>query len=103
MAGRTPSALARILPGLIVLAGTGILVIAHGFDGLYGQDAFGYVNFALGPLREALAHGDGIPDFGQPPGFPVVVAVTSFLVGPDGRIGLGVSLVAGPSACSGAM
>ena len=71
------------------------LVVAHGFDGLYGQDAFGYVNFALGPLREALAHGAGVPAFEQPPGFPIVVAVISLVAGPDARIGLGVSLVAG--------
>ncbi len=93
--GRTPVALAWILPGLLVLVATLTLVTVHGFDGLYGQDAFGYVNYALGPLREALLHGEGIPFFQQPPGFPIVIAAISLVVGPDGRIGLGVSLVAG--------
>ncbi len=95
VSNRTPLALARILPGLLVLGAATALVFAHGFDGLYGQDAFGYVNYALGPLRAALAGGDGVPAFGQPPGFPLVIAALSFLVGPDGRIGLGVSVVAG--------
>jgi len=80
--------------GLVLIAATS-LVVAHGFDGLYGQDAFGYVNYALGPLREALAHGAGVPAFEQPPGFPIVVAAISLVPGPDARIGLGVSLVAG--------
>ena len=60
-----------------------------GFDGLYGQDAFGYVNYALGPLRDAFLHGDGVPSFQQPPGFPIVIAAISLVAGPDGRIGLG--------------
>ena len=93
--GRTPVALGWILPGVLVLVATVILVSAHGFDGLYGQDAFGYVNYALGPLREALLRGQGVPYFQQPPGFPIVIAAVSLVVGPDGRIGLGISVVAG--------
>jgi hypothetical protein len=92
---RTSLALAWILPGVLVLVAVTGMVATHGFDGLYGQDAFGYVNYALGPLREALARGAGLPAFGQPPGFPTVIAAISFVVGPDARIGLGVSIVAG--------
>ena len=83
------------MPGVLVLLATLALVSAHGFDGLYGQDAFGYVDYALGPLREAFLRGEGIPFFQQPPGFPMAVTAISLVVGPDARIGLGVSLVAG--------
>lgn len=93
--GRTSVALGWFLPAALVLAAAAGLAWAHGFDGLYGQDAFGYVNYALGPLREALSHGQGPLAFGEPPGFPAVISAVSLVIGPDGRIGLGVSLVAG--------
>lgn len=87
----------RFLPGLVVLVATSALAIRHGFAGLYGQDAFGYVNYALGPVREALLHLEGPPAWPQPPGYPIVLAVVSLIVGPDGRIGQVVSLLAGAS------
>ena len=92
---RTSVGLARIAPGLLVFVAATVLVTTHRFDGLYGQDAFGYVNYALGPLRDAFLHGEAIPSFQQPPGFPVVIAAISLVAGPDGRIGLVVSLLAG--------
>jgi len=93
--GRTSVALGWILAAALVFVAAAGLALVRGFDGLYGQDAFGYVNYALGPLREAMLHGEALPAFEQPPGFPMVVAAASLVVGPDGRIGLGVSLVAG--------
>ena len=54
---RTSVGLARIAPGLLVFVAATVLVTTHRFDGLYGQDAFGYVNYALGPLRDAFLHG----------------------------------------------
>ena len=45
--------------------------------------------------RRIPGRGDGVPSFRQPPGFPLVIAAISLVAGPDGRIGLGVSLVAG--------
>ena len=92
---RTSVRLARIAPGLLVFVAATVLVTTHRFDGLYGQDAFGYVNYALGPLRDAFLHGEAIPSFQQPPGFPVAIAAISLVAGPDGRIGLVVSLLAG--------
>ena len=92
---RTSVGLARIAPGLLVFVGALVLVTTHGFDGLYGQDAFGYANYALGPLRDAFLHGEAIPSFQQPPGFPAVIAAISLVAGPEGRIGLVVSLLAG--------
>ena len=67
----TSGAVLRFLPGVLVLVVTSALVIRHGFDGLYGQDAFGYVNYALGPVREALLHLEGPPAWPQPPGYPM--------------------------------
>jgi len=91
----TTASLAWILPGLLVFTATTALVVSHGFAGMYGQDSFGYVNYALGPLRDALARGEGPPPWPQPPGYPMAVAGISLLAGADGRIGLGISLVAG--------
>ena len=93
----TSGAILRFLPGALVLIVTSALVIRHGFDGMYGQDAFGYVNYALGPMRDALLHLEGPPAWPQPPGYPMVVATASLIVGPDGRIGQVVSLLAGAS------
>src|SRR4029077_7669554 len=93
--GRTSVVLGWILPAALVFVAAAGLAWVRGFDGLYGQDAFGYVNYALGPLREAMLHGDALPGFEQPPGFPIAIAAASLVVGPDGRSGLGISLVAG--------
>ena len=94
--GRTSVGLGvDLAPGLLVFVAATVLVTTRRFDGLYGQDAFGYVNYALGPLRDAFLHGGAIPSFQQPPGFPVVIAAISLVAGPDGRIGLVVSLLAG--------
>jgi len=87
----------RLVLGLLVLVPVTILVVRAGFDGLYGQDAFGYLNYALGPLREAIARLDLPPAWPQPPGFPLVIAVISLVTGPDGRIALVVSAIAGAS------
>jgi len=65
------------------------------FDGLYGQDAFAYYDYALGPLREALMRGEGPPPFFWPPGYPLLVALSSFLVGARPLAGQVVSLLAG--------
>ena len=42
------------LPAVIVLA-------IHHFDGLYGQDSFAYVDYALGPLATALGRELNVP------------------------------------------
>jgi 4-amino-4-deoxy-L-arabinose transferase-like glycosyltransferase len=87
--------LARGLLVLVVLVPTAALVASRGFAGMYGQDSFGYVNYALGPLREALLRPDVPPAWPQPPGFPLAIATASLVFGPDGRIGQLISLLAG--------
>ncbi len=69
----------------------------HGFDGLYGQDAFAYVDYALGPLRAALLAGQAPPDFPLPPGYPLLVSLASVVAGPSDAVATTVSLVAGAS------
>ena len=88
-----PLAAARLALGLLVLVPVVAIVWWHGFAGLYGQDAFGYANYALGPLRDALVHLDLPPAWPQPPGYPIVVSAVSLPAGPDGRIGLVVSIM----------
>ena len=81
-------ALAVAVPALLVAR-------AHGFDGLYGQDAFAYVDYGLGPLRAALLAGRLPPGFALPPGYPLVVALVSLAFGPDVGVAQGISLLAG--------
>jgi hypothetical protein len=89
-----PLGLAALALPLLVLVPGVALIAWHGFAGLYGQDSFGYVGYALGPLREALGNVQLPPDFAWPPGYPLVVAVVAaFGLGP--AAGQLVSLVAG--------
>ncbi len=64
------------------------------FDGLYGQDAYAYYNYAIGDLRDFLITGESFPVFFWPPGYPLLVTLTSFLVGPTPLAGQIVSLAA---------
>jgi len=90
--------MARWLPfgPVILLAGTALAVLAlTRFDGLYGQDSFAYFHYATGPLRQALAHGQLPPPFFWPPGYPVLVAAISGIVGVAPIAGQIVSVTAG--------
>jgi 4-amino-4-deoxy-L-arabinose transferase-like glycosyltransferase len=83
--------------GLLVLAPVAALLAWHHFDGLYGQDAFAYEAYAVGPAREALLRFDllGLPAMAFPPGFPILAAVVSLVVGPTALAGALVALGAG--------
>jgi len=87
---------ADVLLGLLVVLPGGVLAAVRGFDGLYGQDAFAYFDYAIGPLREAILQLQR-PDsaFFWPPGYPLLVALTSLAVGPTPLAGQLVSLVMG--------
>lgn len=56
------------------------LALASGFDGLYGQDAYAYYNFA-GELRNAAADGRALEPFFWPLGYPVLLLISFSLFG----------------------
>lgn len=64
------------------------------FDGLYGQDAYAYLNYARGPLTDRLFDPGRLPPFFWPPGYPLLVALLALWLGPIRAAPL-VSLVAG--------
>ncbi|MBV9354105.1 MAG: hypothetical protein JO023_01130 [Chloroflexi bacterium] len=72
-----------------------LLALRAGFDGLYGQDAFAYADYALGPVRDWLRAGElsAPPAFYWPPGYPILVAAASFTVGARPLAGQLVSLL----------
>jgi 4-amino-4-deoxy-L-arabinose transferase-like glycosyltransferase len=86
---------AMILLGLPVWLPVGGLVAFGRFDGLYGQDAFAYYDYAIGPLRDSLLAGRPLPPFFWPPGYPLLVALATFGVGLMPLAGQVVSLIAG--------
>lgn len=81
--------------GLIIPVAAGGLALVEGFDGLYGQDPFAYFEYATGPLRRSLLDLQAPPPFFWPPGYPLLVALTSLVLGPTPLAGQLVSLVAG--------
>ncbi|MFW6097531.1 MAG: ArnT family glycosyltransferase [Chloroflexota bacterium] len=72
-----------------------VLIWRYQFDGLYGQDAYAYYGYASGPLRHSLLAFDALPPFYWPPGFPLLVALTSLVTGITPLAGQIVSLVSG--------
>lgn len=83
------AAAASALPVLL----HGLLVMPR-FDGLYGQDPYAYLAYGTGPLRDWLGSGGPLPPFHWPPGFPLLVALVSLVVGPTARAGQLVALLA---------
>ncbi|MGH2524863.1 MAG: ArnT family glycosyltransferase, partial [Anaerolineales bacterium] len=73
----------------------GALALWWRFDGLYGQDPFAYFDYATGPARASLIRLGFLPSFYWPPGYPVLVAFASFVLGPIPLAGQLVSLLAG--------
>ena len=85
------------LLGLAVLLATpaaGIAVL-RGFDGLYGQDAYAYFDYATTSVRDSILHGRPLEAFFWPPGYPVLVALISLATGPLPMAGQIVSLAMG--------
>lgn len=80
---------------LLLLLPTGWLVLTSGFSGLYGQDAYAYFDYATGPLRESLRAGRPYPPFQWTPGYPLLVALLSFVLGVVPAAGQLVSLISG--------
>lgn len=86
-----------LLPGLalLLLLPTGWLILSSGFSGLYGQDAYAYYDYATGPLRQSVRALTPFPPFQWPPGYPLLVTLLTFVIGPSPLAGQLVSLMAG--------
>ena len=93
--GRGGEALVLLGLGALVVVPAGGLAALRRFDGLYGQDAYAYFDYATGPLRQALASRQPWPPFFWPPGYPVLVSLVSFGLGPLPLAGQLVSLLMG--------
>lgn len=79
----------------VVLIVPALIALSRRFDGLYGQDPFAYYDYAVGPLRASLSDFAAPPPFHWPPGYPLLVALASFITGPQPLAGQAVSLLAG--------
>jgi 4-amino-4-deoxy-L-arabinose transferase-like glycosyltransferase len=79
--------------GLIVALPAIGFILTRDFDGLYGQDPYAYYGYATGALREALLGLQLPPPFAWPPGYPLLVAFASLLVGTAPAAGQTISLL----------
>jgi 4-amino-4-deoxy-L-arabinose transferase-like glycosyltransferase len=84
-----------VAPGLVLAIAAGAISLSRGFDGLYGQDAYAYFDYSIGSVRQSILQLQPLDAFFWPPGYPVLVALTSMVVGPTALAGQLVSLLAG--------
>ncbi|GBC85559.1 hypothetical protein HRbin11_02009 [bacterium HR11] len=80
--------------GVLALGLHWAVIVFRAFDGLYGQDAFAYYDYAV-QLRASLRQGRWPPPFFWPVGYPALVAALFPLVGVTPRAGQVVSSLAG--------
>jgi hypothetical protein len=73
----------------------GAIARSRGFDGLYGQDAYAYFDYGTASVRESLLHLTPLEPFFWPPGYPLLVALASLVLGPTALAGQLVSLLMG--------
>ncbi len=71
-----------------------IYLIPSGFDGLYGQDAYAYYNFA-GNLQTFIQTGQPLPPFFWPLGYPALLAAGFTLFGASAAVGQTINLLMG--------
>jgi hypothetical protein len=81
--------------GLLLAVGAGAVAASRGFDGLYGQDAYAYFDYGAGSVRQSILHLTPLEAFFWPPGYPLLVAMASFVLGPVPIAGQLVSLLMG--------
>src|SRR2546428_5221843 len=84
-----------LLPTVLLAVAALVVLALTSFDGLYRQDSFAYFHYATGPLRQGLLHLQPPPPFFWPPGYPLLVAAMSVLVGIMPLAGQIVSVSAG--------
>src|ERR671939_418721 len=84
--------LSLALAALVAAPAAGIAAL-RGFDGLYGQDAYAYFDYATASVRDSILHLKPLEAFFWPPGYPLLVALVSLAVGPLPLAGQMVSVV----------
>src|SRR5262245_52261785 len=82
-----------LLPFLTAILPAVALAARGRFDGLYGQDPFAYYDYAVGPLRQSLGQLRPPPPFYWPPGYPLLVTLSSLSIGARPLAGQLVSLI----------
>ncbi|MCA1646527.1 MAG: glycosyltransferase family 39 protein [Chloroflexi bacterium] len=80
---------------LVLALPAGGLAALRSFDGLYGQDAYAYFDYGTVSVRQSILHLAPLEAFFWPPGYPVLVALASFVTGPAALAGQLVSIVLG--------
>src|SRR5947209_1868155 len=84
-----------LLASLLAVPAAG-LSLSRGFDGLYGQDAYAYFDYATTSVRRSIEHlAPALETFFWPPGYPILVALASLTIGPSPLAGQVVSLAMG--------
>src|SRR5215213_10787941 len=91
---------AALLIAGVALAAALLARLAWPFDGLYGQDAFAYFRFARA-LWPWLLHGERLPIYYWPAGYPLLVALALPLFGGSSTAGQAVSLASVAVAAGG--
>src|SRR5216684_5125735 len=84
-----------LLLALLLAVPAAGLTVSRGFDGLYGQDAYAYFDSATESVRRSILHVAPLDAFFWPPGYPLLVALASLVVGPSALAGQLVSLLMG--------
>lgn len=90
-----PSQLRWLAPGLVLACASAAIALSRGFDGLYGQDAYAYFDYSVTSVRQSILHFQPLEAFFWPPGYPILVALTSLVLGPQPLAGQLVSLLMG--------
>jgi len=78
----------------LALAVRAAVRLVSGFDGLYGQDPFAYLGYAV-RLHDALLAFQPPPPFFWPIGYPLLAALAMLVVGPHAAAAQLVSVLAG--------
>jgi 4-amino-4-deoxy-L-arabinose transferase-like glycosyltransferase len=96
-----PDSQAGLLIASVAVAAALAARLAWPFDGLYGQDAFAYFRYARA-LWPWLLHGESLPIYYWPAGYPLLVALALPLFGGSSAAGQAVSIasIAVAAACT---
>jgi len=80
---------------VLALVTRALTLLVYSFDGLYGQDPFAYYDYAVGPLRTALASFQPWPPTYWPPGYPLLIVAAGVIAGSAPPVAQWVSLLCG--------